>query len=113
MSREWNALRRRRFVQALLAAGSASMLYRPHSLGQLQAEEAKPPLNRFPRMMQEYLVNQVRASHARSVAAKSGLNTQAEAESYVADVRQKILQALGPFPERTPLNARIMGSLTA
>ena len=61
--------------------------------------------------MQEYLVDKVRSAHAQSVAAKLQLSDRAAAEAYVVQVRQKILQSLGPFPERTPLNARITGVL--
>lgn len=67
------------------------------------------PLNRFPRMVQEYFVERVRRieeAHSRTVGA---LKTKADAEAYVAGVRKKIHAAFGPFPEKTPLNPRVTG----
>lgn len=41
----------------------------------------------------------------------SQINTREAALSYIQDVSQKIKTAFGSFPERTPLNARITGTL--
>lgn len=68
-----------------------------------------PPLNRFPRMVQEYFTDQVRQVEQRSLARKNALQNQAEAEAYVAAVREKIQACFGPFPEKTPLNPRVTG----
>ena len=35
------------------------------------------------------------------------MRTKADAEAYVRDVRAKIQQSFGAFPEKTPLNARV------
>lgn len=67
------------------------------------------PLNRFPRMVQEYFVDQVRAAEAKSLAAKRALQSRADAEAYVRAVQAKIRMCFGPEPERTPLNPRITG----
>jgi len=67
------------------------------------------PLNRFPRMMQEYLVKRLRAVYAGNKARVFGLKTRAEAEAYVAELRGKIAGVFGPWPERTPLNVRVTG----
>lgn len=67
------------------------------------------PLNRFPRMMQEWTVSQVRAAEVRGNARRAAVQTRAEAEAYVNSVRQRIRQAFGPLPERTPLSARVTG----
>lgn len=76
----------------------------------LVAEEgALPPLNRFPRMMQEWVVGQVRAAEGRGNERRAALRTQADAEAYVASVRARIRECFGPFPEKTPLNARTTG----
>lgn len=64
------------------------------------------PLNRYPRMVHEYYVDQVRAAEARSGARRSVLKSQADAAAYVSEVRTKIAASFGPWPERTPLNAR-------
>lgn len=65
------------------------------------------PLNRFPRMMQEWLVGQVRAAETRGNARREALKTPADAEAYVLSVRERIRECFGPEPERTPLNARV------
>jgi dienelactone hydrolase len=84
--------------------------------GALAAEEAKPavvpalePLNRFPRMMQEWLTDQVRAAEERGNERRAALKTKADAEAYVQSVRERIARSFGPFPEKTPLNAKVMG----
>ncbi|MFB3785020.1 MAG: alpha/beta hydrolase family protein [bacterium] len=70
---------------------------------------ALAPLNRFPRLLQEYYTDQVRQVEQRSLARKNVLQTKAEAEAYIAAVREKIQACFGPFPEKTPLNPRITG----
>ncbi|MFZ5832491.1 MAG: alpha/beta hydrolase family protein [Planctomycetota bacterium] len=74
------------------------------------AEEAKvEPLNRFPRMVQEYFVAQVRKAEAAGLRAKNALKTKEDAERYVRSVREKISECFGPLPEKTPLNPRVTG----
>lgn len=68
---------------------------------------APAPLNRFSRMVQEHFVTKVRAIESARVEPK----TKEEAERYIATVREKIKQCFGPFPERTPLNAKVAGVL--
>ncbi len=70
-----------------------------------------PPLNRFSRMVQEWLVEQVRAAEAKGNALRSSLQTKADAEAYVRSVRERIRQAFGPEPPRTPLNAKVTSVL--
>ncbi len=67
------------------------------------------PLNRFPHMVQEYFVDQVRQIEAQADQRRAALETRHDAEAYVQDVRAKIQQCFGPWPERTPLNPRITG----
>jgi dienelactone hydrolase len=69
------------------------------------------PLNRFPRMVQEFFVQQVRAAERKGEQARAALKTKADAEAYVRDVRLKIAACFGPFPERTPLNPRVTGKV--
>jgi dienelactone hydrolase len=68
-----------------------------------------PPLNRFPRMVQEFFVEQVRAAEQAGLQARAALRTRADAETYVQTVREKIRRCFGPFPEKTPLNPRVTG----
>jgi len=67
------------------------------------------PLNRFPHMVQEYFVKSVRRIENQANERRAGLITKADAEAYVREVRQKIQQCFGPWPEKTPLNPRITG----
>ncbi len=67
------------------------------------------PRNGFPRMVQEYFVHQVRKAIARNAHAYRVLQSQADAEAYVAQVRQKIRECFGPDPDRTDLNPRVTG----
>lgn len=67
------------------------------------------PLNRFPRMVQEYFVAQVRAAEQQANARRSAIRSKRDAEAYLRDVRQKIQQCFGPWPEKTPLNPRVTG----
>jgi len=67
------------------------------------------PLNRFPRMVQEYFVDQVRQVEERADERRDGLTSRRDARAYVRDVREKIQQSFGPWPEKTPLNPRITG----
>lgn len=75
------------------------------------AEAALAPLNRFPRMVQEYFVTQVRAAEEVGKARRAALKTAADAERYVAEVRRRIAESFGPFPKKTPLNARVTGTV--
>ncbi len=91
------------------------------SSGEAFAAEAQPPdspqtpalepLNRFPRMVHEHFVARVRGIEQAALKRKAALKTRAQAESYVREVRQKIRACFGPFPEKTPLNARITGAI--
>lgn len=73
------------------------------------AAEDLQPLNRFPRMVQEFFVEQLRTAELRSLEAKARLRTKADAQAYVESVQAKIRRCFGPEPERTPLNARTTG----
>lgn len=78
------------------------------------AQEERPsmePLNRFPRMMQEYVVARIRALDAANQARIQGLGSAAEARAYVEELRAKLPAIFGELPERTDLKARIVGAL--
>ncbi len=81
------------------------------SMSPLRAQEQPPPLNRFPRMMQEWLVDQVRAAEARGETRRAAVTSKTEAEAYVQSVRARIRDCFGPAPEKTPLNARVTGKV--
>lgn len=69
------------------------------------------PLNRFPRMMQEYMISRVREIERKANEVRSTLKTKEDALRYVENVQAKIRQVLGPWPEKTPLNARTTGKI--
>lgn len=78
--------------------------------GQTQSQPAAaPPRNRFPRMVHEYFVGEVRKAYEQNAQAYARLQSREEAEQYVAAVRGKIRECFGPDPERTPLNPRVTG----
>lgn len=68
---------------------------------------AMQPLNRFPRMMQEYYVERMRAFHAERVARFEAIATKADAEAYVKSCQSRVRQCFGPQPPRTPLNPQV------
>ncbi|HBL76752.1 MAG TPA: hypothetical protein DD458_16120 [Prolixibacteraceae bacterium] len=67
------------------------------------------PLNRFPGMVQEYFVERVRQVQLAADKRRAALRTRHDTEAYIHEVRKKIQQCFGPWPEKTPLNARIAG----
>jgi len=73
------------------------------------AEESIKSFNRFPRMMQDYYEKKVGAFEGDSAKRRASLNTKQDAENYILDLRSKIAQCFAPWPEKTPLNARITG----
>ena len=78
--------------------------------GRLAAQrETLEPLNRFPRMVQEWFVDQVREVESKRIANFDALSTKAQAEAHVRSVRERAASCFGPFPEKTPLKARTTG----
>jgi len=75
------------------------------------AAKALAPMNRFPRMVHDHFVKQLRAIERKGNEVRSGMKTKADAEAYVRDIRSKIQQCLGPWPEKTPLNAKTTGKI--
>ena len=106
------SLSRRQWFQ--VAGASALSLAPP--LPRVLADEKPPapplaPLNRFPRTVQEFYVERVRAAEKIGADARAKLKTKADAEAYVRDAREKVVTCFGKFPEKTPLNAKVTGKL--
>ena len=81
-----------------------------NSLAAEQGDMAKiVPLNRFPRMVQDYFVGRVRQVEKNAEKRRSSLRSRKEAETYVQEVQAKIQRCFGPWPDKTPLNARVTG----
>lgn len=70
-----------------------------------------PRSNFAPRMVQEYYVEKLREFDRLRTARIEALKTAADAEAYVTDIREKIRTSFGPFPEKTPLNARVTATV--
>ena len=104
-------LSRRQLFRAAGAGSVASLLAWDPISAQEKKGAALAPLNRFPRMVQEYFVEQVRAAEQIGNEARAKLKTKADAEAYVRGVREKIATCFGPFPEKTPLNASVTGTV--
>ena len=75
------------------------------------AAPALPPLNRFPGMMQEWLVQRLREIEGQGQATRAALKTKEDALGYVKSVRERIQQCFGLWPERTPLNPKVTGGV--
>jgi dienelactone hydrolase len=88
--------------------GAAALLAPARALAQ---PAAPAPLNRFPRMVQEHFVTRVREAEAIGARRRAALKTKADAEAYVKDVQTRIADCFGRFPEKTPLNARVTGTV--
>lgn len=98
----------RREWLGLAGAGGAGLLIN----GQARGESAElRPLNRFPRMLQEYYVTRVREIERAGLARRSALRTRADALAYRRDIRQRVRNCFGPFPEKTPLRVQITGTV--
>jgi dienelactone hydrolase len=106
--REWLGLAGAAGVASVTSADGASLVRR--EIGQGETPEWRT-LNRFPRMLQEYYVGRVREIERQSLARKMALQSKAEAEAYVREVRLKIRDCFGPFPEKSPLKARVTGTV--
>ena len=103
-------LSRRQLLYALsmAGAGAAADWQMPAVAAQAVAPPAPlAPLNRFPRMVQEFFVQREQALHQQRLERLAALATKGDAEAYVRAVRARIREAFGPFPEKTPLNARV------
>jgi cephalosporin-C deacetylase-like acetyl esterase len=68
-------------------------------------------LNRLPRMIQEYFVGRIRQLEKEADARRSLIRSKQDAENYVREVQEKIRNCFVPWPEKTPLNARVTGIL--
>ncbi len=93
----------------MLASSSLIGTHGGRLFGQSADKAGLLPLNRFSRMVQEWFVDQVRQIEAKENAKRSSLKTKADAQAYVSSVQDRIRQAFGPEPERTPLNPEITG----
>ena len=80
----------RRDVLARAACGAAALPCIARWLESPLASAEYQPLNRYPRMVQEYFVRRVRELEAQRSKVLDAMTTRAEAEQYVKTVREKI-----------------------
>ncbi len=106
-----HSISRRAWVQ-LLGLSACGLVTSNQLLAQTAEQaQALSPLNRFPRMMQDYFVARVREIEQAGIKKKFALKTKAEAQSYVREVKVKIRSCFGPLPAKTPLNAKVTGTV--
>ena len=106
------SISRRTMLRTLSAGGVGAAVAGPfpaYAMQPARAAETPPllPLNRFPRMVQEFFVERENDIHRQRLERLGALTTKADAEAYVQTVRAKIRESFGPFPEKTPLNPRV------
>ncbi|MGH8635979.1 MAG: hypothetical protein ACREUZ_02480, partial [Burkholderiales bacterium] len=108
---EPNVMSRRKWIQALAIGGAGVALAPPIPVRAWQTprtpEPVLTPINRFPRMVQEFFVDRENRIHHERLKRLAALTTKADAEAYVQTVRTKIRQCFGPSPAKTPLNPRV------
>lgn len=90
---------------ARLSAIAATPLLVPNPLGAAERE----PLNRYPRMVHEWYVDQLRRIERRRLARLERLQSRDDAEQYVRSVQGRIRRSFGPQPRRTPLKPQVTG----
>ena len=100
-------LSRRRALLSIGVSTAALPLFGWFDTTSALAADELEPMNRFPRMVHEWFVGQVRESERRHIETLSRLKTKADAQQYVRDAQARIRESFGPEPQRTPLNARV------
>ena len=109
----FTGMSRREMLQTLsmgsagVAIASQVPAYAIQAAARAAQTPALTPLNRFPRMVQEFFVTRENELHQQRLKTVAALATRADAEAYVRTVRGKIRECFGPFPEKTPLNPRV------
>jgi dienelactone hydrolase len=65
----------------------------------------------FGHMVHEYYVSRLRAIAAKRAEERARIRTPDQVRRLRDEVRRKLRACFGPFPQRTPLNARVTGRL--
>ncbi len=102
---------RRRTVLASAVGGAVAGSFPLPGTTPAFAQNGETPLNRFPRMVHEFYVRQVRQADRRHRKALAELKTKADAEQYVQSAKDRCRASFGANPERTPLNPRVTGTV--
>jgi hypothetical protein len=72
----------------------------------LKADGGPPPQ----RKLRAYLLGEARKAFDARRAAVAGLKKPEDVQRHQKELRAKFIEALGGFPEKTPLNARVVGT---
>lgn len=91
-------------VSSAAAPGSKSAKAGPPS-----APPDLAPLNRFPRMMHEFLLRRIGGQERATEALRAKLRTRADAAAFIRERAAMVKQCFGPLPEKTPLHPRVTG----
>jgi len=104
----------------LLAATLASSQATPPAIAPqrpVSAPQARPDPNSPSNIGRTQLTNYLDDIAAKETAARratiAAITTRAQAEARQREVRKKILSLIGDLPEKTPLNAKVLGSTQA
>ena len=102
------AVKRRNFLSLLAAAGVPAGA---QSNDQLNFLTGLPDGRKLNEMLPNYVNGKAFALLDQRSGAVAKLSTAAELEARRRYVRQKLMESVGEFPARTPLNARVVGTL--
>jgi len=91
---------------APLPTDSSTVLPEAGTAGQASSGTPAPAA-----MMNRYLLRQVELAHGTWLAEYAKRKTADEIAAYQARLRAKFVEAIGGLPERTPLEAQVVGSL--
>src|SRR5262249_21733858 len=70
--------------------------------------EAQKPVEPGPRMLHGYLLAEAQKQFDARRKVLAAIKTPEEVKNRQQDLRTRFIDALGGFPERTPLNARVV-----
>ena len=106
-------LHRRAWLQWAAAASCGALAGRYYAAPQVEHHTAPQmsALNRYPRMVHQWYVDQVRLAQASKLQRMEQLRSKRDAEAYIASIKRRIRSCFGANPKRTPLNARVTGTV--
>lgn len=85
----------------------------PQSAASTPQARAADPANRGRLELDQYLDGLAAQFESNRAAGVAAIHTRAQAEARQVKVRAQILSLIGAFPERTPLNAKVVGETPA
>ena len=95
------------------AQPSAQSSASPQTAAPAPRGRAANPANAGRLQLEQYLDGIAAQDEANRAAAVAAIHTRAQAEARQAKVRAQVLSLIGALPERTPLNAKVVGETQA